>query len=160
MCHSSLSAHVDFGDLDLGEVLAVTALAMRVLPALLLEGDDLGMTSLLDDLTHDRGAVDERRAGLGAVATQHQDFAEGDRAAGVADQLLDLDDVVLDHFVLLAAGADDREHIVKSLNSLGQKINSRGRRICRKPRNILTGALGSSAVMALHPAPADFGVKG
>src|SRR5262249_25651858 len=47
-----------------------------------------------------------------------QDFAEGDGAAGVADDLLDRDDVAGRDLVLFPAGADDREHDPKSLNSL------------------------------------------
>src|ERR1700753_1125128 len=93
----------------------MAALAMRVLAALLLEGDDLLALALLDDLGGHGGALDQRRAMLRRVAAQHQDFAQGDRAAGVADQLFDLQDVVLGHFVLLAAGADNREHDLKSL---------------------------------------------
>src|SRR5271168_2857027 len=57
----------DRRDADLGERLAVAALPVRVLAALLLEGDDLLALALLDDLGRDRSAFDERRAMLGRV---------------------------------------------------------------------------------------------
>jgi hypothetical protein len=59
---------VDRRDLQLGEGLAMAALAMRVLAALLLEGDDLLALALFEDLGRDRGAGDERRAGLGRLS--------------------------------------------------------------------------------------------
>ncbi len=43
-------------DLHLGEVLAMAALAMRVLAALLLEGDDLLALAVFEDFALDRGA--------------------------------------------------------------------------------------------------------
>src|SRR6202012_3010229 len=51
----------DAQHLHRGEVLAVTALAVGVLAALLLEGDDLLALAVADDLALNRGALDQRR---------------------------------------------------------------------------------------------------
>src|SRR5690349_17729424 len=48
-----LAAGEDVGDADDGQLGAEAALALRVLAAALLEGDDLLATGLLDDLTGD-----------------------------------------------------------------------------------------------------------
>src|ERR1044071_2438748 len=64
---------VDVGDLDLGIMLAMPALAMRVLAPLLLEGHDLVGTHLFHDLTRNARARNQRRAELVA---RHQHFAE------------------------------------------------------------------------------------
>src|ERR1700761_341800 len=105
----------------------MTALAVGVLAALLLEGDDLLALAVADDLALDRGAGNQRRADLGAVAAQHQDL-EVQLGADVARQAFDLQDRVLGHFILFSAGADDRVHGPKSL-----KVNGlRGTRVPRR----------------------------
>src|SRR6185369_10234103 len=109
MRHDLLLASRDTEHLHGGEVLAVAALAMGVLAALLLEGDDLVALAVLENLALDRSALDQRRAQLGLIATQHQDF-EVQLGADVTRQALDLQDRVLGHFILLAASADDRVH--------------------------------------------------
>src|ERR1700679_1123069 len=131
-----LLAARDRRDLDLGERLAMAALAMRVLAALLLEGDDFLALAMLEDLGRDRGAGNERRAMLRLVAAQHQHVGELELVAHVAGDLLDDENVVLRHFILLPAGADNREHGPKSLKTFGSaRADAR-----RKPRNILTSA--------------------
>src|SRR5262245_29569620 len=97
----------DVRDLYPRQVLAVAALPVRVLPPLLLEGDDLRGPRLGDDLAHDGSARDRRRADLRA---RHQDLAEGDGRTRVAGQALDVEHITLSHPVLLSARADDREH--------------------------------------------------
>src|ERR1700709_2070723 len=89
---------------------------MGVLAAALLEGDDLLALALRKDLTGDRGARNQRRAMGRRIAAEHQDFADGEGRADVAGDLLDHQNVVLGPFVLLAAGADNGEHELKSLS--------------------------------------------
>src|SRR6202789_2089267 len=107
-------ARRDAEHLHRGEVLTMTALAMGVLAALLLEGDDLLALAVVDDFALDGRALDQRRADLGGVATQHQDF-QVQLGADVADEAFDLQDRVLGHLILFSAGADDRVHWPKSL---------------------------------------------
>src|SRR3569832_2194386 len=110
VCHGSLLARVNFGDLHFREVLTVATLAVRGLAALFLEGDDLLAAAVLDDLTRHGSTLAQRRAGFRAVATEHQDLAKRDRATGIADELFDGQDIVLGNTILFPAGADDREH--------------------------------------------------
>src|SRR3954471_11032432 len=63
----SRAAGEDLGDPDHGKVLAVAALALRVLAPPLLESDDLRASRLLHDLARDRDARDGRRAELRAA---------------------------------------------------------------------------------------------
>src|SRR6476469_5807905 len=85
----------------------MSALALGVLAATLLERNDLGAAGLLDHFARHRGAGDDRRADL---PVHHQDLVERDRFAGFGDELLGGDDVVGGNLVLLAAGLDDCEH--------------------------------------------------
>src|SRR5262249_16147204 len=62
----------DFLDAHRGLILTVTALAARIFAPALLECDDLGGATLLDDLRHHLCPQNGRRANLGiARATQH-----------------------------------------------------------------------------------------
>src|SRR5579872_2018671 len=127
------------GDLHLGEGLAMAALAMCILATFLLEGDDLLSFALGEDLAGHRRARNQRRTMLGLVSAQHQDFLDLEVGTDVAGNLLDDQNVVLGHLVLFAAGADYREHLVKSL-TMG---NFREARLPREPRNILSELVGS-----------------
>ena len=107
-----LAVGQDLGDAQDREVLAVAVLAAVVVAALLLEDQHLVALALGDDGGADAGAADERRADGDLVAVaEHQHLAELDDLAGVAGQALDLDHVVRGDLVLLAAGADDCEHL-------------------------------------------------
>src|SRR5689334_25431556 len=97
-------------DLHFGEGLTMSALAVCVLATLLLEGDDLLALALGKNLAGHRRARNQRRTMLGLVAAQHQDFLDFEGRTDVAGNLLDDQDVVLGHLILLAAGADYREH--------------------------------------------------
>ena len=112
----------DFRDADQHEVLPVAALAPRILAAALLEGDDLGAADMVEDLGRDARARDHRRADLRRVAAQHDDVAELHDGARLALDALDLEDLVLDDPVLLAAGFDDCEHrfFPRSIPALGR----------------------------------------
>src|SRR5258706_13732231 len=108
MCHPIGSLiRADRGDLDPRQVLAMTALPVRVLAPLLLEGDDLVRALLRDDLARHGGAREKWRADLGACP---QHLPERDRGARLAGKTADLEHVAFCDLVLLAAGADDREH--------------------------------------------------
>src|SRR5215472_9217014 len=100
----------DFGHADEREFLPVAAFPARILPAALLEGDDLRPASLLEDFGGDRGAGNGWLAQADAVAAHHQDLAELYDLAGRALDLVDLDHVLGGDAVLLAAGSDDCEH--------------------------------------------------
>jgi hypothetical protein len=92
-------------------------LAAIVLAPLLLEDDDLVAALVLDHLGRDQRAGDGRAARLGAAVAAEQDHLRKlDNVAGLACDLLDLDDIVRRHAILLAARANDREH--DSLSSL------------------------------------------
>src|SRR5665213_2902009 len=84
----------DVGDLHFREVLAMTALPMRVLAALLLEGDDLVALAVFQNFGRDGGARDQGQTMLRLVAAQHENFAKCDGAAGVTLELLDGENVV------------------------------------------------------------------
>src|SRR5258706_8906498 len=88
----------------------MTAFSVRVFAPLFLEGDNLFAPALLEDLARYRGASHERRSRLWLLAAQHEDVGNSQGLAHDAGQLLDDENVVGRHFVLLAAGADDREH--------------------------------------------------
>src|SRR6185312_16557788 len=104
---------------------------MGVLAALLLESDDLLALAVADDFALDRGALDQRRADLGAVAAQHQDF-EIELGAHISAKAFHLEDRVLGNPILLSAGADDRVHGLKPLKEFGfprTRVPERGRTI-------------------------------
>ena len=89
----------------------MAALAARVLPPPLLEGDDLGSARLIDDFARHRGAGDGRAADLDILAAEQQHLAELDDLAALALHLADRDDVLGGDPVLLPAGLDDCEHL-------------------------------------------------
>ena len=76
-----------------------------------LKAMTLGAAALLDHLGDDLGARDDRRCRPWvAAAADHQHLGELDLGAGVAGDLLDGQDLVGGHAVLLAAGLDDSVH--------------------------------------------------
>src|SRR5579859_1239506 len=97
----------DVGDAQNGQLLAMTLLTAIILPALLLEDDDLVGTSLFEHGRGDGGAGHDGRANL---VTDHQNLIERDGLAGFTRELFDADDVVGGNLILLAAGLDDCEH--------------------------------------------------
>jgi hypothetical protein len=115
-----LAVGQDIGYAHGGQALAVAILAAMVLAPLLLEHDDRRRALLLDDLARDHRAVDMRRAGRagGSVADQEH-RVELDTVALRGRQLLDLNDVVLGHLQLLAAGFDDCVHLISCSSRRG-----------------------------------------
>ena len=89
----------------------MTVAAAIILPALLLENDDLAVPHLLEDRCRYGGAIHQRRAnGLALVVTDHQNFIEIDRRAFFGIELLDPNNVIFGDFVLLAAAFNHCEH--------------------------------------------------
>src|SRR5689334_8715149 len=101
------TAGQDLGDLDQGELLAMTALAARVLAPALLEGDDLRPARLRQDFRRNRCALDCWGAERRGVTADHQHLAERNNVAGLAGNFLDFQLVVGSNAILLAAGLDD-----------------------------------------------------
>src|SRR5258708_18423276 len=101
-------------DAQHGDRLTMAVLAAIIVPALLLEDDDLVAALVLDDGRADRGAGHERRAGGRAFAvTDHHDIAALDRPARLSAQLLAGDHVILGYSVLLSASPDFSTHMLK-----------------------------------------------
>jgi hypothetical protein len=87
------------------------------LAPLLLEDDDLVVALLLQHLGGHGCAGDGRAARFGrTVAAQQQNLAQLDDIAGLAGDLLNLDNVFRRHAILLAARANDREHLFQSVS--------------------------------------------
>src|SRR6185436_5491708 len=104
------AAGEDFRNPDQDVVLPVAALAPRILAPPLLEGDDLRTAAVLDDLGRNARARNGRLADFRLVAAQHDDFADLHNRARLAFHALNLEELVFDDTVLLAAGFDDCEH--------------------------------------------------
>ena len=105
------AAGQNLGDADRRQILTVTLLAAVILPALLLEDDDLLAAMMLDELRGDRRPGDQRRADLRiAIAGDHQNIGEFDDIAGIAGNLLDIENVFGGNPVLFAACANDSVH--------------------------------------------------
>src|SRR6266508_4055516 len=112
----------DFGHADEGELLPVAALPARILPAALLEGDDLRPAALLQHLGGDRSAGHHGGAERDVVAAHDQHLAELDDLARVALDLGDLQHVLGGDAVLLAAGFDVCEHLSVLVFDSGARI--------------------------------------
>jgi len=78
--------------------------------ALLLEDQHLVALALFQDLGAHLGAIDEGRANLGLITTDHQHLIEVDGLADLAFELFDLDHVTGGHAILLATCLDYRVH--------------------------------------------------
>src|SRR6476660_2700802 len=108
---------------DLGGGEQSQILAMPLLAARTRDSDELVASRLLQHLVVDQLAGNDRATRLRAIAAKQQHFAERNDVAGLARDALDLDNVVRRHAILLAARADDREHV--SLSSLTLGLESR-----------------------------------
>src|SRR5262245_51048873 len=106
-----LAVGEDLSDTEQSQILAMPLLAAVVLAPLLLEHNDLVAARLLHHFGCDQRAGNERAAGLGAIAAKQQHLSELDDVAGLARDALDRDNVVRRHAILLAAHANDREHV-------------------------------------------------
>ena len=89
----------------------MTTLALRMLAAALLEGDDLRAAGLVDDLAGDGCTRQERSADLGGFAIdQHHHVTEGDLVARLTFEGHDGNRILGSNTVLFATGLDDCEH--------------------------------------------------
>src|SRR3954471_6587436 len=100
----------DLRDAQHGDLVAIAALAARVLAAALLESDDLGTALVVEHLDRngracDRGQTQDRR-----VAADQQNFIELHDRADFAFDLAYFQDIIRNDAVLPAAGFDDCEH--------------------------------------------------
>ena len=83
-----------------------------VLPALLLEDDDLPIAHLLKDRRRYPGAVDQGCTHrLPFIVANHEHLIQGHIRAFFRIELLDPDNIVLGDLVLLAAALDHCEHL-------------------------------------------------
>ncbi len=102
----------DLADPQHGDVLTMAVLAAAVLPATLLEDDDLVEPVLRHDDGAHRGPRHHWRADRhGTLAADREHVGEGDGRARLGLQLLHLDEQVGGDAVLLPAGADHCEHL-------------------------------------------------
>src|SRR5918993_5873809 len=102
----------DLGDPHNGIVLAMPALAARILATALLEGNDLLAAGVFHHFACHGHALDEGGADLGAaVVGDHENLVERDGGARLACERGDGDDVVGGNAILLAAGLDHCEHL-------------------------------------------------
>ena len=92
----------------------MTVAAAAVLPAALLEDDDLLQPVLRDHRRGDRGIGHDRGTDRQIAIDAHgEHIGEGDRSAGDGVQFLNFQDRVGRNAILLSAGADDSEHRTK-----------------------------------------------
>src|SRR5215472_4707012 len=97
----------DLADSEPRELLAVPLLAAVAGLRLVLEDDDLVAFAVLDDLGHDLGARDHRRAdGNVRALADHQHLGELDCLTRRSRERLDVERLAFAHGVLLSAAAD------------------------------------------------------
>src|SRR5664279_6662333 len=112
-----------------------------VVAGLVLElvDDDLRALRVGHDLTGHRHLLQGFQLCGDRRAIDEQDSGKRDGSAGLAVELLDLDDVTLGDLVLLAAGLDDRVHRGRAFLPVGYRLPGAGlcwslRRACRARR--------------------------
>ncbi|SPJ16458.1 hypothetical protein SBBP2_20014 [Burkholderiales bacterium] len=98
-------------DSDLGEVLTMPGVLLKMLAPLHLEYLDFLVTPVRQDGGYDRCSTDQRRANaqLGALA-DGQDFRQGNLLSNLVRQRFHFDTIARVHPILLAARLDHREH--------------------------------------------------
>src|SRR5882757_9110582 len=100
----------NLGDSQHRDLVAIAALAARVLAATLLERDDLRPTLVLQHLGRHGSAGHGGRAERRRIAAEHQYFAKLHDRTDFAFDLAYLEHIIRDDAVLPAAGFDDCEH--------------------------------------------------
>src|SRR5687768_4110998 len=101
---------VDAVDADVHDILTMSVLPLGVmLPALLLEHDDLVAARLTDDRCDHRSTLNRRASDLRLIAADHQHFVERDFVLlGSAQHVtLDLKAIAFGYAILLSPGTDD-----------------------------------------------------
>src|SRR4051794_29710099 len=100
----------DLRDAQHGDLVAIAALAARVLAAALLESDDLGTALVVEHLDRNGGACDRGQTQDRRVAADQENFIELHDRADFAFDLAYFQDIIRNDAVLPAAGFDDCEH--------------------------------------------------
>ena len=84
-----------------------------MLPAALLENDDVGPAGLLFDFTDNGGTGNKWRADIkGSAIGNHQNFSEVHMVAGSAIEFFDEDLVIGRNTILFAASLDNCVHLI------------------------------------------------
>src|SRR4029078_7889083 len=91
-------------------LVAIAALAARILAAALLECDDLGAALVLQHFARARSAADRGRAQHRLLAANQQDFAKLHDRTDLAGDLAYLEHIIRNDAVLPAGGFDDCGH--------------------------------------------------
>src|ERR1700760_952464 len=100
----------DLGDAKQRELVAIAALAARVLAAALLERDHLRPPLVVQHFRCNRGTCDGGHSQRRRVAAEHQHFTKLHDRSDIAGDLANLEHIIRNDAVLLAAGFDDCEH--------------------------------------------------
>src|SRR4029077_10852541 len=100
----------DLGDAQHRDLVAITALAARILAAALLERDDLRATLVLQHLGCHRRAGNRRCTKHRRFSADQQNFAQLHDRTDIAGDLANLEHIIRNDAVLPAAGSDDCEH--------------------------------------------------
>src|SRR5262249_53575519 len=107
---------------DHRKLMAIAALAARILAPALLEGDHFVTARMLEHLASNGRACNGRRAKLWCVASNQQHLAELDDLARLAGDPVDPDQVFRSNSVLFAACLDDCKHLSSSRARSGGRI--------------------------------------
>ncbi len=97
----------DLGDTEDRDLVAIAALAARILAAALLERDDLRPALVVEHLDRNGRACDRRDAQDRRVTAEHQHFIQLYDRADFAFDLAYFENIIRHDAVLLAAGFDD-----------------------------------------------------
>src|ERR1700756_2860037 len=100
----------DFGDGKHRDLVAITALAARVLAAALLERDHLRTPLVLQYFGRNGSTCHGGRSQRRRVTAEHEHFTQLHDRADVAGDLANLEHIIRNDAVLPAAGFDDCEH--------------------------------------------------
>src|SRR5258708_6553440 len=100
----------DLGDAKHRDLVAIAALAARILAATLLERDHLGSTLVLQHFGCNGSARHRGRAEHWRISAEQENFTKLHDRADIAVDLANLEHIIRNDAVLPAAGFDDCEH--------------------------------------------------
>src|SRR6202042_1864163 len=98
------------GDAQHRDLVAIAALAARILAAALLERNHFGAALVLQHFGRNRGARNRGRTEHRRIAADQQNFAKLHDRPDIAGDLAYLEHIIRNDAVLPAAGFDDCEH--------------------------------------------------
>src|SRR3569833_321667 len=105
-----LAVGQDLGDADHGDLVTVTTLALRILAAALLEGNNLRAALVVEHFRRDRCTRNEGNTEHRRDTTDHQNFTTLHDRADITGDLANLKHIIWDDPELPAARFDDCEH--------------------------------------------------